>query len=375
MSIFDAARADRELPLQIWYPADAVAWDAEPSFTFTQLVLAAGITSTAAKDDLPLDSGVYPLIVFSHGYGGFNIQSLGLMEHLASHGFVVVAPNHTGNTQDDQSSPDPEADRYPDVAFVIDEMIAMDLDAGSPFFGHVDGRNAGVAGHSYGGMTAMFMAAGHDGNPPDTRVKAIMPVAASSGNLTDAEIEGIVIPTLLLVGTLDGLQAETIRSYGLISSHPDLFRVDVVVANHTHFANVCDIGNTLINNGVPIASWPAVGAGALVPIYEATCVPPAFPIAQASRIQNLYAAAHFRRYLLGETEYDIYLSENYALANEPAVVFIGPRGVGLVPALDSFSHLLLVIALASVAMASGALARSVRRVPVAVTANDREDRR
>jgi predicted dienelactone hydrolase len=356
MSIFDAARANRELPLQIWYPADSVSWDAGPNFTLTPLVLALGITSTVAKDDVALASASYPLIVFSHGFGGFNIQSLGLMEHLASHGFVVVAPNHTGNTQDDQSSPDPEADRYPDIALVIDELIAENLDPGSPYFGHVDGTNAGVAGHSYGGMTAMFMAAGHDGNPPDTRVNAIMPIAASSANLTDSEIEGITVPTLLMVGTLDGLQAETIRSHGLISSAPDLFRVDVVGANHTHFANVCDIGNTLLLL-FTIEEWPGIGAGALVPIYQATCIPPAFPIEEASRIQNMYAAAHFRRYLLGEVDYDVYLTESYATTFEPDVDFFGPQGPAFTPALGGFAHGLL----ASVILGAGLVAARSRR--------------
>jgi len=262
-------------------------------------------------------------VIFSHGYGSLATQSLKLMDHLASHGFVVVSIEHTGNTQSDSSSPDPEADRYPDVAFTIDEMGAMNADAGNMFFGHVDNQNTGVAGHSYGGMTSLFMAAGHDGFPPDPRVKAIVPIAASSGTLTDSELASITIPTLLLVGTLDGLQAETIRSFGLISSAPDLFRVDVISANHTHFANICDIGNTLIDNGIPKANWAAIGAGALIAPYESTCEPPAFSIDEATRILNLYAAAHFRAYLYGEVEYFPYLVEDYALANEPDVAFFG----------------------------------------------------
>jgi predicted dienelactone hydrolase len=216
--IVDTNREDRELPLEIWYPADSEAWGAATEFSFYSLLGTIGMTSTASKEDLPLPEGtVYPLIVFSHGYGGIAIQSVRLMEHLASHGFVVVAPTHTGNSQgDDTPSPNPEADRYPDVSFVIDEMAAANADALSVFFGHVDASNSGVAGHSYGGMTAMFMAAGYGGLPADPRVKAIMPIAASSATLSDSQIAGITIPTLLLVGTLDSLQSETARSFDLI---------------------------------------------------------------------------------------------------------------------------------------------------------------
>jgi predicted dienelactone hydrolase len=315
--------ATRTLPLHIWYPAEVTSWNAEIDFTFLTLFFTIGITSTAAKDDVDVHSGQFPLIVFSHGYGGIPIQSFRLMEHLSSHGFVVVAISHTGNIQGDMTSPKPEADRYPDVALTIDEMGVMNANAGSMFFGHVDNQNTGVAGHSYGGMTAEFMAAGYGGSPADPRVKAIMPIAASSSALSDPDLAGITIPTLLLCGTLDGLLSEQIRGFGLISSAPNLFRVDVVGATHTHFANVCDIGNALIDAGVLKEDWPGIGAGALVAPYEATCEPPAFDIAEATRIQSLYAAAHFRAYLNREAQYYDYLTTSYAEANELDVVFFG----------------------------------------------------
>jgi predicted dienelactone hydrolase len=306
--------------------------DAAGDFAFYTLQGPLGFDSTLAFADVPVSSaGPRPLIVFSHGFGGISIQSVRLMEHLASHGFVVVSPEHTGNTQTDMSSPDPEADRYPDVAFIIDEMGARNAVPGDSFEGRVDAQNVGVAGHSFGGMTAQFMAAGHPPFGPDLRVKAIMPVAASSNQLTDEELAGITVPTLLMVGTLDPLQTATIRSFDLIAS-AFLYRVDVVGANHTHFANVCDIGNTLIDLGVTIDQWPSIGAGALVPIYADTCVPPAFPIEEATRLQNLYAVAHFRRHLLGEGYYDRFLTGAYAAAREPDTVFFG----GGTPVLDHF---------------------------------------
>jgi len=358
-SIIDAARADRELPLQIWYPADATAWAAETVFTFTDLFAGAGITSPLAKDDVALPAaGNYPLVVFSHGFGGFNIQSLGLMEHLASHGFVVVSPNHTGNTQDDTSSPNPEADRFPDIAFVIDEMGVANLDAGSPFFGHVDATNVGVSGHSYGGMTSMFMASGYGAEPADTRVKAIVPVAASSNQLSDAQLQSITIPVTLVVGTKDGLRPASIRAYTELTSSLRRILLSVRGANHTHFANVCDIGNPLINAGLGIHLWPNIGAGALVPIWYATCVPPAFPIAEATRLQNLYAAATFRRYLLGETSYDPYLTEAYA-DTEPDIHWFkwGPGLIGTdVPVLPP-----LALGLLTAGLAAGGAARLRRR--------------
>jgi predicted dienelactone hydrolase len=346
-TLVDAARANRSLPIHIWYPADEASWTAEPQFTFDVLLGPIGILSDFAKDDVDVSSGQFSLIVFSHGFGGIPTQSRRLVEHLASHGFVVVAISHTGNDQEGGSPyASPEADRYPDVAFTIDEVGLMDADVGSVFFGHVDHLNAGVVGHSYGGMTAEFMAAGYGASPADSRVKAIMPIAASSSALSDPDLVGITIPTLLLCGTLDGLLSEQIRGFGLISSAPNLFRVDLTGAKHTHFAdNICDIGNALIDAGVPKSSWAAVGAGALIAPYEAVCEPPAYDIDEASRIQQLYAAAHFRAYLNSEDGYLDYLTTSYAEQNEPDVVFFGSGplvGAEAVPAMGLLARGLLL---------------------------------
>jgi hypothetical protein len=61
-------------------------------------------------------------------------------------------------------------------------------------------------------------------------------------------------------------------------------------------------------------------------------VPPAFPIEEATRLQNLYAVALFRRHLLGERYYDNFLTGAYAAAREPDTDFFG----GGTPVLDHF---------------------------------------
>jgi hypothetical protein len=196
-------------------------------------------------------------------------------------------------------------------------------------------------------MTSMFMGSGYGSDPADTRVKAIMPIAASSNQLSDAMLQSITIPTTLIVGTKDGLRAASIRAFSLLSSTPDPILVSVRGANHTHFANVCDIGNTLINAGLPIENWHLFGAAALVQIWYDTCVPPAFPIAEATRLQNLYAAATFRRYLLGETAYAPYLTETYA-DTEPDIHWFewGPGLIGTdVPVLPPLAQGLLTAGL------------------------------
>ena len=111
--IEDDAYPERALPMTIWYPA-ANPDDLEESVTYQeQLVVVEG---HALRDAPPAaDTAPFPLIVFSHGSGGTRFQSIYLMEHLASHGFVVMAVDHPGNTIIDAALyPDEFAARYPE---------------------------------------------------------------------------------------------------------------------------------------------------------------------------------------------------------------------------------------------------------------------
>jgi len=102
----DPARGDRPLLVDVWYPVDAIdAQDSPP----TEYLLASPLSlpSEVAVDDLPVsDRADQTLLVFSHGYGSIRIQSFELMENLASHGFIVISPEHTGNSQASMEDPD-----------------------------------------------------------------------------------------------------------------------------------------------------------------------------------------------------------------------------------------------------------------------------
>lgn len=52
------------------------------------------IHGEAVADATPADGGPFPLVVLSHGFSGNPEWYRTIAEHLASHGFVVVAPEH-----------------------------------------------------------------------------------------------------------------------------------------------------------------------------------------------------------------------------------------------------------------------------------------
>lgn len=153
----------RELSATVWYPALDPGEDAEAgSYRYGILRLEGGALHDAAPD---LQHGPYPLVVFSHGSGGFRLQSLYFVEHLASYGFVVIAADHPGNTLADTllfgNVPGGIVDNYAyrplDVLAQIDFMAGQAAEGG-PFTGLVDVERVAVAGHSFGGFTALAAA-------------------------------------------------------------------------------------------------------------------------------------------------------------------------------------------------------------------------
>lgn len=310
-TVDDPQRPDRALVCEIWYPvapADVPAGTPLASYDFLPTVRPPA--RIAVGGDHPVAAGGFPLVVYSHGSGGMRFIASYFTEVLASHGFVVVAADHSGDTAVDAflGTAVDEAEnlrlRPRDVSVVLDAVLAAGGDL-AWLEGHVDPTRIGVAGHSFGGTTGLALAGGTGASPPDARVRAVVGMAAYTRLLGDDTFGAVDVPLLLLSGTSDAttpIALDTERPWGLVPGRP-LLRVDLARAGHQSFTDVCayrDLLDTVPD--LPQALRDAVQA------YAADgCGPGLLDIGTALRLTNRYAIAFLLRWLAGDASADRWL--------------------------------------------------------------------
>ena len=319
-----ATNGPRTLMTEIWYPATDDARDLPKSrlmdfclkgenppiailmkMAFNSDLEAVDKTfRNIAVRDARVRDGKYPLVLFSHGNGGFRFQNAFWCEHLASHGYIVVAPDHTGNSlitgtldkavafQDNPEAREQAAkDRPKDLSFLIDTMDQMNKGADSRFIGKIDLDHIGVAGHSFGGYTSTAVA------DQDPRVHAIAPMAAVARERVNYDC-----PVMLLIATEDdtiGLDGNArMRTYYDESKGPK-YLVEFLNAGHYSFTEMYQF-NPEFGDGV--------GTGKRITNDEPITY---ITMDTAFGLTNAYTTAFFGMYLKGQTDYAAYMTANH----------------------------------------------------------------
>lgn len=325
ITVTDPNRPQRPLTVDVWYPADAASVSATPFTTYTFLP-GVQFDSTVAHADAALASGgPYPFVVYSHGSGGFRWVATYFTELLASHGFVVASADHTGDTATDQvagtdTTPEQNAlDRPADAHAEIDALLTHAATAGDPLRGAVDPARIGMAGHSFGGFTAITAAAGYQTVPPDPRIKAVLAQAPYTRPIPADVLQRDTVPTMIITGTLDTttpIATDTVRPWELIPGRP-LFRVDVTGMAHLQFTDVCAYPALLA--ALPTAP-PQVIVDLVSRRTDTACTPAYLDITRAHEVTNTFGVAFLERYVAGDTSVEPYLTASYA-STVPEVAF------------------------------------------------------
>ncbi|MBI4817341.1 MAG: dienelactone hydrolase family protein [Deltaproteobacteria bacterium] len=301
VEVTDPAR-NRTFLVDVWYPVSPDAPDSEPNeYRLDGLLENTVHLDSPARRDAPIAAGgAWPLVVFSHGFGGIRFQSWFMTEHLASHGFIVASPDHPGNRLTDfarlgseEAQNQSAVDRPLDVIYVRDQMIPGGSIARETGF-EVDPARVAASGHSFGGWTCLEVAR------RDAGFRAVLPLAPGFRHgVTPDMVAVIERPIGFFGGSLDHTTPfdENQEPAYAAAARPKAL-VNVIGAGHLDFSNLCDIriARLFVNDG---------------------CDPAQIEPARVHEIVKTVSVAFLKRHLLGEHGYDAYLEDSFVKNQGP----------------------------------------------------------
>ena len=200
--VYDKNRiGSREFMVQVWYPSQSsgssalVPWTQDWEVVAPAISMEMGLpswfldhtrfTMSHSTEAPPGASGTFPVIIYSHGWSGVRTDTLNQIEHLASHGYIVIAPDHAyiaaatvledGEVvhQNPEALPDLEeeeeveeevyreaatqlvATQAADVVAILDGLEAGETGPFASVVQSADLNRIGIYGHSTGGGAAI----------------------------------------------------------------------------------------------------------------------------------------------------------------------------------------------------------------------------
>ncbi len=283
-AVTDGARG-RTLPIEVWYPIESsgpasgvIDFETDPgqraalSDLLDSAPEACVANTTTASRDAAASAGEYPLVLYSHCYTCTRWSAHAVMERLASHGFIVVAPDHRGDTLfdrlDGNAAPlnNELVDvREADIRFLLDRVLAGEV---LPDGIAANAAQVGMLGHSIGSVTAGRVAQN------DARIVAVVGLAAPMENILYGEVsvEAIEVPLGLVVATEDNSITEAGNFFireNFSKANTPAYKMEVVDAGHWSVTNIAGLDeffapgcgdDTRQTNGEPFTYVPVDSA-------------------------------------------------------------------------------------------------------------------
>jgi predicted dienelactone hydrolase len=249
---------DPRLAGAIWYPCAA-----EPQSVPLGGLTVQFIDSLPGVKDCHVTGTKLPLVIVSHGRGGWFGGHDDVVEALVDAGFVVAAINHPGDSGSDSSKRDTLSlwqSRPEDVVRLLDFMLNDWKDRAV-----IDPARTGFFGFSFGGYTGLVLAGAkpdfgrfasvctdkagacgqlHNGEIPpspthDARIRAAVIVDSPSNVFTQDNLAAIKIPVQFWRSEMGGGGVDASGTARVARSLPGKPDIHVVPAGHYGFLPPC----------------------------------------------------------------------------------------------------------------------------------------
>jgi predicted dienelactone hydrolase len=282
-----------------------------------------------------------PVVVISHGLGSDRSSFAYIAQHLASHGFAVLVPEHPGSNRSqiqallagvasEVAEPTEFIDRPLDVTYLLNYLKQQSRT--NPTYQALNLKQVGIIGQSFGGYTALTLAGAPINFPQlnldcrdlentlnpslllqcraqqleastpakndfrDSRIAAAIALnPITSAILGQDSIRKITIPTLIVAGSADTVApalVEQVQPFNWLTT-PDKYLVQLIPGTHFSVIGTEETGS--IDDAVDLP--PEV----IGPNPET-----------AQRYAKALALAFFQTYIANNATYRPYLSASYA---------------------------------------------------------------
>ncbi|MEC3957869.1 hypothetical protein VMT65_32875 [Nocardia sp. CDC153] len=255
---------DRELMMSVFYPAGDVTNSPRAHALSAivvpvlerQLGVSLPVLLSNSYQEAPVAAGSYPVVLYSPGQSTPRLLGTGTAEELASHGYVVVTIDHTGDSPAIEF-PDgrivgaaPEFTAIPggqrrdiqvaDVEFVLDTLTALHAginpDAENRALptglgAALDLTHIGGFGHSLGGTTAVEVAS------QDQRISAVLDMDGAIPDSDDwgkSGTDGVSQPLLVLRSAQTVDSGAGREAFAAMLDHAQGWKLELELENSAH---------------------------------------------------------------------------------------------------------------------------------------------
>jgi dienelactone hydrolase len=205
----------------------------------------------------PDEPGTWPLVLYSYHSSGNRRSATYLTTHLASHGYLVAALDHSEVVAPESAS-DVQSligNRVPDARFLLDFMLAGAI----PCTARPDPDRIAIVGHSFGGWTALALP------ETDTRIQAVVALAPGGASNPKPGIVPVTLsfdwprpPATLYIVAEDDVLTPIAGMHELYGRTPGPKQMVVLPrTDHLHFVDNVEQAHEQLRaaNLPPAASW------------------------------------------------------------------------------------------------------------------------